>query len=80
MSDVKSVIGIPTINRADLLEEALDLYSKNWRRNIFIVDNGAQIIQPRPLVKVMKMSHNLGVSGGWNHLCKTLFFIFEKHI
>jgi hypothetical protein len=80
MSDVKSVIGIPTINRADLLEEALDLYSKNWKRNIFIVDNGSQIIQPRPLVKVMKMSHNLGVSGSWNHLCKTLFSQGYTHV
>lgn len=80
MSDVKSVIGIPTINRADLLEGALDLYVKNWKRNIFIVDNGNQIIQPRPIVKVMKMSHNLGVSGSWNHLCKTLFAQGYTHV
>lgn len=80
MSDVKCVIGIPTINRADLLEEALDVYSKNWKRDIFIIDNGNQKISLRSNVKVMKQTSNLGVAGSWNLLCKTLFNFGYTHV
>lgn len=80
MEDIKSVIAIPTINRADLLEEALDVYTKNWKRQILIIDNGKQIIQPRSSVKVLKMPQNLGVSGSWNYACNLLFGQGYTHI
>lgn len=80
MDNIKSVIGIPTINRADLLEEAIEIYSKNWKRNIYVIDNGNQNIPLRPNVKVLKQPYNLGVSGSWNLLTRTLFGLGYSHV
>ena len=42
---VKLALGIPTINRADLLNDALKVYKDNWvGRDVYIVDNGNQDI------------------------------------
>ena len=61
-------LGIPTINRADLLQEALEVYKETWYgRHVFIVDNGHQTINTTASnQKVLTMPHNLGVSGSWN--------------
>lgn len=63
---------IPTINRKDLLMEALEHYVVAYpNTQIFIVDNGRQDI-PRLTTNmtIYEMSENLGVSGSWNFLVK----------
>ena len=38
-------LGIPTINRADLLNKALDVYKNTWlNSDFYIIDNGNQDI------------------------------------
>tara|TARA_B100002019_G_C21247993_1_gene589437 strand:- start:806 stop:1444 length:639 start_codon:yes stop_codon:yes gene_type:complete len=68
-------IGIPTLNRADLLNQALFLYFKNFANTeIFIIDNGDQDIKLRNhLFKVIKPNENLGVAKSWNLLCDEIF-------
>ena len=63
---------IPTINRKDLLMEALEHYVVAYpNTQIFIVDNGKQDI-PRlsTNMTIYEMAENLGVSGSWNWLIK----------
>ena len=63
-------IAIPTVNRYDLLIDALNLYSLNMpNTDIFIVDNGNQNIKAlTPRIKVFVQETNLGVSSSWNLL------------
>ena len=75
-------LGIPTINQAELLQPLLERYSQNWYgRHTYIIDNGNQKID---LVgskqRIVKMSHNLGVAGSWNLLCRTIFGFGYSHI
>ena len=63
---------IPTINRKDLLMEALEHYVVAYpHTQIFILDNGKQDI-PRlsTNMTIYEMSENLGVAGSWNWLIK----------
>lgn len=71
---VTVALGIPTINRNDLLQEALEVYKETWYgRHVFIVDNGNQAIQTKASnQRVMVMPKNLGVAGSWNLLAKTI--------
>ncbi len=71
-------IAIPSINRADLLCEALRVYRDTFRETeILICDNGRQnLLQSSDNVKVFKQKRNLGVSGSWNFLAKK---VFEKY-
>lgn len=71
---VTVALGIPTINRNDLLQEALEVYKETWYgRHVFIVDNGNQAIQTKSSnQRVMVMPKNLGVAGSWNLLAKTI--------
>jgi GT2 family glycosyltransferase len=65
---MKLIIGIPTINRADLLNEALANYFEDFKNTeIVICDNGKQeiITRERNFV-IYKPENNLGVSGSWN--------------
>lgn len=74
---MKFAIGIPTLNRYDLLKPSLMLYLKRDfpTIDIFIVDNGKQgIVNDFPNVKFLNVCDS--VSASWNLLCKT---IFEKH-
>ena len=75
-------LGIPTINRADLLQEALEVYKETWYgRHVYVVDNGHQnITLTASNQKVMTMPHNVGVSGSWNLLCQTLFAKGYTHV
>jgi GT2 family glycosyltransferase len=68
-------IGIPTLNRYDLLKEALDRYIVDFpTTHIYIVDNGNQgIDDSNPNITVLKSSYNLGVAASWNVLCNTIF-------
>jgi GT2 family glycosyltransferase len=65
---MKLIIGIPTINRADLLNEALANYFEDFKdTEIVICDNGKQEIITRERNFVLyKPEQNLGVSGSWN--------------
>jgi GT2 family glycosyltransferase len=65
---MKLIIGIPTINRADLLNEALIKYFEDFQNTeIFIVDNGNQdIITREKNFVIYRPESNLNVSGSWN--------------
>ena len=68
-------VGIPTINRADLLNEALAIYAKCWPSlTIYILDNGNQNIATQsPKQIVLKSSTNIGVAASWNFLAEKSF-------
>jgi GT2 family glycosyltransferase len=68
-------IGIPTLNRNDLLTPALSKYVVDFPRiKIHIIDNGSQdIISPTPSVKIHVMPENMGVATSWNFLCEQIF-------
>lgn len=60
---------IPTINRKDLLCEALDYYTSNMpNTDILIWDNGKQQIPPYPRTTVFEAEYNYGVAASWNAL------------
>jgi GT2 family glycosyltransferase len=65
---MKLIIGIPTINRADLLNEALANYFEDFKTTeIVICDNGKQeIITREKNFVIYRPEQNLGVSGSWN--------------
>lgn len=75
----KIAIGIPTLNRADLLKENLDDLSKNLSQitKLIIVDNGTQSIKIPP--NLQDKTHlyipgkNLGVSASWNYMMQKAF-------
>jgi len=65
---MKLIIGIPTINRADLLNEALAKYFEDFKdTEIVICDNGNQeIITREENFVIYRPQNNLGVSASWN--------------
>jgi glycosyltransferase involved in cell wall biosynthesis len=65
---MKIIIGIPTLNRADLLNEALQKYFEDFKdTEIFIVDNGKQnIITREEKFAIYRPEENLGVAKSWN--------------
>jgi GT2 family glycosyltransferase len=65
---MKLIVGIPTINRADLLNESLQKYFEDFKdTHIAIVDNGNQQIITRENEFMIYRPHaNLGVAGSWN--------------
>lgn len=74
-------IGIPTVNRFDLLQPSLESYLQDFPDiHIYIVDNGKQGIAEKykdhELITVFEPEQNLGVAGSWNLLCKS---IYENH-
>jgi GT2 family glycosyltransferase len=74
-------IGIPTLNRADLLLPTLAKYITEDFKDIeiHIIDNGKQdlsFLNVFPNVIVYEQDQNIGVAASWNKLCK---IIFEKH-
>jgi GT2 family glycosyltransferase len=75
-------IGIPTLNRADLLLPSLIKYVTEDFKDIqiHIIDNGKQDLSflniLSPNVFVYEEKQNIGVAASWNKLCK---IIFEKH-
>ena len=76
--NLKIAVGIPTINRADLLDGALKDLAKNMSDMdlLLLVDNGSQnITVPTEFKKVafFQSEKNLGVSKSWNHMMKTAF-------
>lgn len=70
-------IGIPTLNRYDILEKNLRKYKNDFpNTDIHIIDNGLQGIPSSERVHVTSCKSNIGVAASWNRLCKK---IFEKH-
>ena len=61
---------IPTVNRKDLLMEALEYYVANYPEiDILILDNGQQgIPQLAENVTIYESKENLGVARSWNYL------------
>lgn len=68
-------IGIPTLNRYDLLKEALAKYYIDFPNiKIYIVDNGSQGIDySHPNINIYIPSQNLGVASSWNILLNEIF-------
>lgn len=69
-------IGIPTINRWDLLKFSLQNYLTNDFKNIkiFILDNGKQNIDIiHTNLTIFEVNYNIGVAGSWNILCQAIF-------
>lgn len=74
MTDIKVGLGIPTINRLDLLQEALAVYGQLWsERPVIIVDNGNQDVPEASWYRVEKSPFNRGVAESWNFLADALF-------
>lgn len=60
---------IPTINRKDLLIEALDFYTTHMpNTQILIWDNGKQSIPTYPNTEIFEADYNYGVAASWNAL------------
>lgn len=76
----KFAIGIPTLNRFDLLHPALLFYVNDFpNTQIYVVDNGNQNVASKishPNITIIKNDWNVGVATSWNILCDN---IFEKH-
>jgi GT2 family glycosyltransferase len=73
---MKFAIGIPTINRKDLLNESLEDIAKNMSdvEQIYLTDNGNQNIEsivPESIKYKTRVAHppiNMGVAGSWNDM------------
>jgi len=82
---MRFAIGIPTINRFDLLQDSLLKYLEDFKDvEIHIIDNGKQCIYENlplldeyPNVFVYQEDYNLGVAGSWNKLCDIIFKKYE---
>jgi GT2 family glycosyltransferase len=85
-------IGIPTLNRADLLIPSVQLYLDSYPdTKIWILDNGNQskldifksydkTIRGNFIkfpVTVIKSPENIGVAASWNYLCKKIYELSE---
>ena len=69
-------IGIPTLNRYDLLKESLAKYLQDFPNvEIHVIDNGSQGIDADGII-LHDMGYNMGVAASWNKLCRE---IFAKH-
>lgn len=80
---MKLLIGIPTINRADLLNGALEKYHLCYPNlDIIVVDNGVnQNIDTRnPKLRVFVQTSNLGVAASWNLILRTAFNEGYTHV
>jgi GT2 family glycosyltransferase len=75
MGKLKFAIGIPTINRNDLLQEALNKYAETYPdTDIFIIDNGNQrVCSPHPKTEIYVATANYGVAKSWNYLAQRIF-------
>jgi len=67
-------IGIPTLNRADLLNPSLQKYQRDFKGiDIHIIDNGQQELLETENTYIHKEDFNLGVAASWNKLCRIIF-------
>lgn len=74
-------IGIPTLNRADLLINALGVYVNQFpNTKIFVIDNGGQKLKNvinHPNIIIFEKENNVGVAESWNELCNHIFVNHE---
>ena len=74
---MKLAIGIPTLNRLDLLLPSLKLYLKDFpNTSIIVLDNGKQNIDSKiqhPNLLVVETEKNIGVAASWNVLCDLIY-------
>jgi len=80
-TNLSFAIGIPTLNRADLLGQALIKYIYDFPDiSIYVLDNGNQELpnfaKLGRLVYIIKSEKNIGVGPSWNALCRK---IYENH-
>lgn len=79
MDKISLAIGIPTINRYDLLKPFLKKYNTQFPlTDIFIIDNGNQgIKEDREIAGTIESiyvpSEPQSVAASWNYLCRTIF-------
>ena len=70
-------IGIPTLNRFDLLEPNLLLYARDFNLEsdipFYILDNGKQNIH-FSYGHILNFENNIGVGKSWNVLCDRIFY------
>jgi GT2 family glycosyltransferase len=80
--EIKLVVAIPTINRADLLNEALAKYFEDFKdTHIAICDNGNQDILTREEnFMIYRPQENLGVAKSWNMLMDYSEKISATHV
>lgn len=79
MSNNLFSIGIPTINRADLLNPTLEKYLVDFPdTEIVLVDNGNQQLIEHERINIYRPGENLGVAGSWNYLCRHIFSKLNK--
>ncbi len=70
---MKLGLGIPTLNRFDLLFPCLVMYKNDFpKTDIFVVDNGKQNIKVDG-VNVLEQQNNLGVAASWNLILDVIF-------
>jgi GT2 family glycosyltransferase len=81
-SKIKLLLAIPTLNRADLLNEALSSYFVDFpTTEIVICDNGNQELLTREeKFVVYKPGNNLDVSGSWNMLMDYAVRVDATHV
>jgi GT2 family glycosyltransferase len=70
---MKFEIGIPTLNRADLLNPSLVMYNLDFpSTRIWVLDNGTQNIKPIANRYIIS-DDGLSVGASWNKLCENIF-------
>ena len=81
-NDFKLVVAIPTLNRADLLNEALERYFEDFKdTHIAICDNGKQsIITREENFMIYRPEENMGVAKSWNMLMDYADKIDATHV
>jgi GT2 family glycosyltransferase len=81
-NNFKFIVAIPTINRADLLNEALEKYFEDFKdTHIAICDNGKQnIITREENFMIYRPEENLGVAKSWNMLMDYADKIEATHV
>src|SRR5580692_10711990 len=73
-------LAIPTLNRADLLNETLQKYVVDFPdTKIFVCDNGGQRIFEHENIIVIRPLTNLGVARSWNRMSEKIFELKIKN-
>lgn len=71
-------IGIPTVNRYDLLKPTLEEYYNDFpNTEILVIDNGHQDINHKGITLYIQ-TVNIGVAASWNLICNE-FFLQRKY-
>jgi GT2 family glycosyltransferase len=76
-------LGIPTINRKDLLDEALPVYKETFKnRHIFVIDNGNQGFESQTTQQLAFWCNgtNLGVAASWNKIIERQRLLGYSHV